>query len=74
MVLADEYSYEDLDNETILELFRKHPDPSLTAPEVAETFNVSSQAANNRLKNLYERGKLHRKKVGGSAVIYWLRG
>jgi len=74
MSLAEEYSFQDLDDETVLELFRRHSDPSLTAPEVAEAFDVSNQAANNRLRRLTDRGDLHRKKVGGSAVIYWLRG
>jgi predicted transcriptional regulator len=72
MSLADEYCYEDLDSETVLELFRRHADPVLTAPEVAEAFDISSQAANKRLRKLHESGRLKRKKVGGAAVVYWL--
>jgi len=70
----DRYARDSFSDETIIELFRDHSDPALTAPEVADTFGVSSQAAYNRLQGLYNDGKLHRKKVGGAAVIYWIRG
>ena len=74
MSLTDQYSYDDLDYEAVLEFIRRHPDPVLTASEVADAFDISNQAANRRLRKLHHRGDLHRKKVGGSAVIYWLRG
>ena len=74
MAVVDEYSFDDLDNESVLELFRRHPDPTLTASEVAEAFDISNQAANRRLKKLHGEGRLKRKKVGGAAVIYWICG
>jgi predicted transcriptional regulator len=74
MSLSEEYSRADLDDETVLEFFRKHDDPALTAPELAEAFDVSNQALNKRLKRLCDAGRLKRKKVGGAAVIYWLCG
>ena len=74
MSLEDMYSYKDLSDNAVLEFIRKHPDPVVTAPEVAEAFEITNQAANKRLRNLHDRGDVHRKKVGGSAVIYWVGG
>lgn len=74
MGLTDEYEYKDLDNETVLELFRRHDDPVLTASYVADAFDITNQAANKRLGKLHEEGKLARKKVGGAAVVYWIKG
>ena len=68
------YSYKDLSDDAVLEFIRKHPDPVVTAPEVAEALEITNQAANKRLRNLHDRGDVHRKKVGGSAVIYWVGG
>ncbi|WP_336339484.1 winged helix-turn-helix domain-containing protein [Haloarcula brevis] len=62
---------ENLSYENILSLFRKTDDPVLTAPEVADVFDVSTQAANYRLKKLVDRNELRRKRVGGAAVVYW---
>lgn len=59
-------------NEKIISLFRRSSDPVLTAPEVAAEFDISTQAANYRLKQLEEEGTLKRKKVGSAAVVYWL--
>jgi Fic family protein len=65
--ISSEWSYEN-----IISLFRKSDEPVLTAPEVADVFGVSTQAANYRLKNLIDRGELKRKQVGGAAVVYWI--
>lgn len=74
MSVTDDYCYKDLDDDTVLELFRRHPDPVITAGEVAEAFEISNQAANKRLRHLQEENRLQRKKVGGAAVVYWLCG
>lgn len=67
--VGDNLSYED-----VLKLFRESEDPVLTAVEVADAFDISSQAANKRLKRLENRGELKRKRVGAAAVVYWLPG
>lgn len=56
----------------VIELFRNHPDPVLTAGDVAEEFELSRQGANKRLKQLHQKGKLERRKVGARAVVWWL--
>jgi len=58
----------------IVELLRNRTEPVLTAGDVAEAFDVSSQAANYRLKSLSDEGVLTRRKVGGAAVVWWLVG
>lgn len=62
----------ELSYENIKRLFRISDSPVLTAPEIAETFEISTQAANYRVKQLYENGEVGRKRVGSSAVVYWL--
>jgi predicted transcriptional regulator len=71
MAVTSEYCFEDLDNQTILELFRKHPDPALTASEIAEAFEITNQAANKRINQLVDQDRVKKKKVGGAAVVYW---
>jgi len=49
-----------------------HPDPVVTASEVANAVGMTSQGANNRLRELAENDLVVRKEVGARAVIYWL--
>jgi len=49
-----------------------HPDPVVTAPEIAEAIDVSQQAAYDRLSNLESRGLVKSKQVGARARIWWL--
>jgi predicted ArsR family transcriptional regulator len=58
--------------ENILRMFRSSDDAALTAGEVADEFNITKQASNYRLKQLVSRGDLVRKRVGASAVVYWI--
>jgi DNA-binding IclR family transcriptional regulator len=44
----------------------------VTAVELAETFGMTRQWAHNRLQQLYEDGRLQRKKSGPRNVIWWL--
>lgn len=60
-----------LDPEAIKTLCRNAEEPIITAPEVAEEFGVSQQAAHQRLQQMHEQGEMARKKVGGSAVAWW---
>lgn len=42
-----------------------------TASEIADELGIVRRTAYNKLQTLAERGDLHRKKVGGRAVVYW---
>lgn len=59
-------------DEEILDVFRESEDPVLTSVELAEQFDITQQAAYNRLSNLVGSGEIERKKVGGKAVVWWL--
>lgn len=59
-------------DEAILELFRNHSDPVLTAGDVADEFGLSRQGANKRLNKLHEHGSVKRRKVGARAVVWWV--
>lgn len=56
----------------MLEIIRLHPDAVVTASDVAEETEYTSENVNERLKNLSERGLLRKKKVGSAAAVYWL--
>jgi predicted ArsR family transcriptional regulator len=50
----------------------EHEDPIVKASEVADEFDVTSQAANYRLNQLVERGDVRAKRMGRSAKAYWV--
>lgn len=56
----------------ILEAFVVHPDPALSAPEVAEDVEMSRQGVDSRLRELEEDGLVGTKKVGARARIWWI--
>lgn len=62
-----------ISDEELLEHFRNTKEPFLTAPEVAESFPISRQGIDKRLKKLHREGKLRRKKTG-QTTIWWLPG
>lgn len=51
---------------------KKHHDPFVTARDVAEKAGIARQTAYRYLQQLHEKGQIHKKKVGGSAAIWWL--
>lgn len=57
--------------DNILSFIRTHKDPVVTAGEVAAEFDISNQAANYRLSELSERGKVREKTVGASAKVWY---
>jgi Fic family protein len=54
-----------------LDTFAEADEPVLTAVEIADRFDVTRAAANERLKALLAEGELHRKTVGSRAVVWW---
>jgi predicted transcriptional regulator len=62
----------EVSDDAILRAIALHPDPVVTASEVAEEVGITPQGVNKRLKQLVEKERLTRKEVGSRAVIYWL--
>jgi Fic family protein len=60
------------DNE-LLSVFSASDDPVLTAVEVADSLDISQQAAYSKLDKAYNEGKLKRKKTGSRSVVWWVR-
>jgi predicted transcriptional regulator len=58
----------------VYEFVRTHKDPGVTAGEVAEAFDVTGSAAQYRLGQLEDRGRVYGKSVGASAKIWFPKG
>jgi predicted transcriptional regulator len=56
----------------ILKQISLHPEPVVTASEIAERVDMTNAGVNKRLKQLVNDGLVTRKQVGARAVIYWL--
>lgn len=63
-----------VDPENVVDAIHAHPDPVVTAPELAEELPVTARTVSNRLRELAAGGEVERKDVGGRAVVYWLPG
>lgn len=66
---SGQYSTQYTDEE-ILETFEAAPIPVLTAVEVAEALGCARTTARNRLEELVDEKRLHRKKVTAKGVVY----
>jgi predicted transcriptional regulator len=62
---------EELSEQGILKLFDRADAPFLTAPEIAEKFDVTRQAVNYRLRQMKEKGLVSHKKTGARSVGWW---
>lgn len=62
---------EQVSEQDILKLFDGSDDPFLTAPEIAERFEVTPQAITYRLKRMGEKDLVDRKDAGSNAVGWW---
>jgi hypothetical protein len=60
-----------ISDEDILEVFRKAADPFLTTKEVSNELDLGRRGTYDRLVDLADEGRLKRKKVGESAIIWW---
>jgi len=56
----------------LVQKIEEHEDPFVTAREVGDMFGVSRQTAYKHLQRLSESGQIEKKKIGSSAVIWWL--
>jgi Mn-dependent DtxR family transcriptional regulator len=57
--------------EEYIEAIESGDDPFSTASEVAERIGVTRQTAYKHLQRLYDQGRIRKKKIGSSAVIWW---
>lgn len=49
-----------------------HPDPAVTAVEIAEILEVSQQAAHKKLSELQERKMMKSKRTGSRSRVWWI--
>ena len=59
-------------DDQVVQLFRDAGQPIRTAGDLTQQLPITRQAVNKRLKRLSSNGLLCRRKVGSSAVVYWL--
>lgn len=62
---------ETTDNKILTEI-ALHPEPVITASELAERVGMTNAGINKRLQQLVDEDLVVRKEVGARAVIYWL--
>lgn len=60
--------------EDVLEAMRRSESPVVTATEVGEALDCSSEAARQKLATLHEQGRVERRTVGANAVVWWTTG
>lgn len=58
----------------IVDVLQDAETPVVTAKEVGEALGCSSEAARQKLLALLDQGMVARRKVGASAVVWWLTG
>jgi predicted ArsR family transcriptional regulator len=57
--------------ERVLKVLREDDDPVLTAKEIGDRLDCTSEAARQRLHELRESGEAESKQVGARAVVWW---
>lgn len=72
MSTADEEVRRMATTENVLDMMEDVDSPVVTAPEVAEEFDITQQAAYEKLRRLNSTGEIKRKKVGAKAVVWFL--
>lgn len=61
-----------LDDTEILQSIASHPDPVVTATEMADRLDYSADGMRNRLQELAEEGYIIRRDVGSRATVWWI--
>lgn len=58
--------------EEYLDAVEARPEGFATASEVAAAIGVERQTAHKHLQRLVDNGRLEKKKIGSSAVVWWV--
>jgi len=58
-------------DETLLQAFSEIPGGFASSKEIAERFDHSRQWAHQRLSELYDSGRVSKKKSGSRNVVWW---
>ncbi|GAA0242388.1 HTH domain-containing protein [Haladaptatus pallidirubidus] len=58
--------------DAVLRAMREASDPVVTAKELSERLDCSSEAVRQKLVQLHDQGLIERRKVGAGAVIWWI--
>lgn len=61
------------DAEDVLEVFDAVEGPVIGSPDVAAEFNITTEAARQKLRQLVEDGTLRSRQIGRT-VVYWRNG
>jgi DNA-binding transcriptional ArsR family regulator len=59
-------------NDELLAVFETTDLPVLTATDIADNLPIYRRAVTHRLKGMREAGLVDSRKVGGSAVVWWI--
>lgn len=63
-----------LTQNNILQLCRESKPPVVTTRDLMDAFGVSQTTAYSKLTDLFEEGKLDRKKIGRSGYVFYIPG
>ncbi|WP_273837533.1 transcriptional regulator [Halococcus sp. PRR34] len=58
--------------QAVLTAMRDADDPFVTVGDVAEVVACSRETARRKLTSLYEEGRIERREIGASAVVWWV--
>lgn len=58
--------------ESVLKAVVLYPDPFVTASDIEDYIGLSHDGTRERLKSLTREGYLEERKVGGSAVVFYI--
>jgi len=61
-----------LEDDDFLRAIALSPDPVVTAKEIGQQLNYSTDGARDRLEKLEEKGLVQSREVGARAMIWWL--
>jgi Mn-dependent DtxR family transcriptional regulator len=69
--MPDESELTEVEQE-VVELCRDSDRPFITTMDVADEFQITQQAAYNRLSRLHDDGWIKREKIGSGGNVWWL--
>jgi len=64
---------EQVSDQELLEMFREIDGPFVTAGELEDRLPIGRTAINKRLKELWNEGRINRKKPTSTMVGWWIR-